>query len=87
MSTLMEKECLLNGVSQNIVFLSKLSEMVYNSQNEELQHEIYELVSYKDYLYSTDHELVDFQEGVLRFQKIRIKYRQELKELGYPVGN
>ncbi|WP_255300545.1 hypothetical protein [Escherichia fergusonii] len=50
MSTLMEKECLLNGVSQNIAFLSKLSEMVYNSQNEELQHEIYELVSYKDYL-------------------------------------
>ncbi|ARA06551.1 TPA: hypothetical protein P7N72_003165 [Escherichia coli] len=87
MSTLMEKESLLNGVSQNIAFLSNVSEMVYNSQNEEWQHEIYELVSYKDYLYSTDHELVDFQEGVLRFQQIRTKYRQELKELGYPVGN
>ncbi|QMJ68853.1 hypothetical protein [Escherichia fergusonii] len=75
MSTLMEKECLLNGVSQNIAFLSNVSEMVYNSQNEELQHEIYELVSYKDYLYSTDHEPIDFQEGVLRFQQIRTKYR------------
>ncbi|EMG4784583.1 TPA: hypothetical protein JLL11_003031 [Escherichia coli] len=87
MATLMEKDSLLNGVSQNIAFLSNVSEMIYKSQNEELQKEIYELVSYRDYLYSTGHELVDFQEGVLRFQQVRKKYMQDLKALGYPATN
>lgn len=53
MATLMEKESLLNGVSQTIAFLSNVSEVIYKSQNEELKKEIYELVSYRDYLYST----------------------------------
>ncbi|EGO8352722.1 hypothetical protein E0V34_12315 [Escherichia coli] len=87
MATLMEKDSLLNGVSQNIAFLSNVSEMIYKSQNEELQKEIYELVSYRDYLYSTGHELVDFKEGVLRFQQVRKKYMQDLKALGYPATN
>lgn len=72
MATLMEKESLLNGVSQTIAFLSNVSEVIYKSQNEELKKEIYELVSYRDYLYSTGYELVDFQDGVLRFQQVRV---------------
>ncbi|EFB3615413.1 hypothetical protein GKK49_13510 [Escherichia coli] len=87
MATLMEKESLLNGVSQNIAFLSNVFEVIYKSQNEELKKEIYELVSYRDYLHSTGYELVDFQEGVLLFQQVRKKYMQDLKALGYPVTN
>lgn len=86
MATLMEKDTLLNGTSQYIAFLSNAFRKLYNSQNQELDNDINELISYRDQLYSTDANFIDFKEGVSRFQKIRAKYNQELKKLGYPAN-
>lgn len=79
MATLMEKDALLNGVSQIIASLSCLLLDVYESKNKELSDDISKLVLYRNYLYSTHAELVHFGEGKSLLQGSRQKYERELK--------
>lgn len=78
MATLMEKDALLNGVGQVIASLSCLLLDVYESSNKELENDISELVIYRNYLYSTPSELVDFGKGKSLLQDSRKKYEREL---------
>ncbi|EGO8359762.1 zeta toxin [Escherichia coli] len=77
MATLMEKDALLNGVSQCIAFLSNIVDNYVNLQNQKPGDTLTQLVSYRDYLYSTPSELVDFVQGKLRLQQVRTQYQRE----------
>ena len=64
MATLMEKDALLNGASQCIAFLSNIIDNCSVSSHQDSGDALKRLVSYRDYLYSTPAELVDFtQDG------------------------
>lgn len=80
MATLMEKDALLNGVSQVIAALSILLLDVYKQQNKELDNDISQLVIYRNYLYSTHSEFVDIEEGKILLQQSRRKYKRELSD-------
>ncbi|SQL72684.1 zeta toxin; poison-antidote element [Escherichia coli] len=71
MATLMEKDALLNGASQCIAFLSNIVDSCFSSQVQDSDDELSQLVSYRDNLYSTPAELVDFTQGMLRLQQVR----------------
>lgn len=74
MATLMEKDALLNGASQCIAFLSAACGNRDNSEASDLSQDISQCIIYRDYLYSTDAEDVNFNEGVARFKYLRDKY-------------
>lgn len=80
MATLMEKDALLNGVSQVIAALSILLLDVYKQQNKELDNDISQLVTYRNYLYSTHSEFIDIEEGKSLLQQSRRKYKRELSD-------
>ncbi len=63
MATLMEKDALLNGASQCIAFLSNIIDNCSVSSHQDSGDALKRLVSYRDYLYSTPAELVDFTQG------------------------
>lgn len=71
MATLMEKDALLNGASQCIAFLSNIVDSCFSSQVQDSDDELSQLVSYRDNLYSTQAELVDFTQEKLRLQQVR----------------
>ncbi|KAA1051852.1 zeta toxin family protein [Pseudocitrobacter sp. 73] len=74
MATLMEKDALLNGASQCIAFLSEACGNIDNSEALNLSQDINQCITYRDYLYSTDADEVNFNEGVVRFKYLREKY-------------
>ncbi|CTT37330.1 zeta toxin%3B poison-antidote element [Escherichia coli] len=70
MATLMEKDALLNGASQCIAFLSNIIDNCSVSSHQDSGDALKRLVSYRDYLYSTPAELVDFTQGKILLQWI-----------------
>ncbi len=69
MATLMEKDALLNGASQCIAFLSNIIDNCSVSSHQDSGDALKRLVSYRDYLYSTPAELVDFTQGKILLQQ------------------
>lgn len=74
MATLMEKDALLNGASQCIAFLSNIIDNCSVSSHQDSGDALKRLVSYRDYLYSTPAELVDFTQGKILLQQVRTQY-------------
>lgn len=83
MATLMEKDALLNGASQCIAFLSNIVDSCFSSQVQDSDDELSQLVSYRDNLYSTPAELVDFTQEKLRLQQVRKKYQREFNNTAH----
>ena len=77
MATLMEKDALLNGASQCIAFLSNIIDNCSVSSHQDSGDALKRLVSYRDYLYSTPAELVDFTQGKILLQQVRTQYQHE----------
>lgn len=77
MATLMEKDTLLNGASQCIAFLSNIIDNCSVSSHQDSGDALKRLVSYRDYLYSTPAELVDFTQGKILLQQVRTQYQHE----------
>ncbi|EES2205861.1 zeta toxin, partial [Escherichia coli] len=77
MATLMEKDALLNGASQCITFLSNIIDNCSVSSHQDSGDALKRLVSYRDYLYSTPAELVDFTQGKILLQQVRTQYQHE----------
>ncbi|MDW3383998.1 hypothetical protein NQ217_24340, partial [Escherichia coli] len=75
MATLMEKDALLNGASQCIAFLSNIIDNCSVSSHQDSGDALKRLVSYRDYLYSTPAELVDFTQGKILLQQVRTQYQ------------
>lgn len=68
MATLMEKDALLNGASQCIAFLSNIIDNRSVSSCQDSVDDLTRLVGYRDYLYSTPAEFVDFTQGKSHLQ-------------------
>lgn len=83
MATLMEKDALLNGVSQCIVFLSNIVDNCSISSNHDSGDDLTQLISYRDYLYSLPAELVDFTQGKILLQQVRTQYQREFNNTAH----
>ncbi|MEK8560731.1 zeta toxin, partial [Escherichia coli] len=83
MATLMEKDALLNGASQCIAFLSNIIDNCSVSSHQDSGDALKRLVSYRDYLYSTPAELVDFTQGKILLQQVRTQYQHEFNNTGF----
>ena len=83
MATLMEKDALLNGASQCIAFLSNIVDNRSISSCQDSVDDLTRLVGYRDYLYSTPAEFVDFTPGKSHLQQVRTQYQREFNNTAH----